>query len=127
MHYEYRFDKSLLKIGWDILVNAGLQEELSYCHLPQSWDDAQCVDLKKMKIRTGPYILIDDEFLELNDESTTFDYLSEIENCVCNQYNITNMCGELVEPVKHKEFSSFMYDLIMYCMDIRVNGEEDDV
>ena len=114
MHYEYRFSESLLEIGWNILVNAGLHEELSYCCLPQAWNDAQCVDLKKMKVRTGPYILIDDAFLELNDKSNTFDYLDEIEECVCQG-------GP--ESITRKEFSYYMYDLIMYCIDMRVNEE----
>jgi hypothetical protein len=125
MHYEYRFSKILLEISWNILVDAGLHEELSYCHLPQKWEDTQCVDLKKMKIRTGPYILIEEEFLELNDKENTFDYMDEIESHVCNRYDIVDDHGETVEPIKHRDFSSFIYDLIMYCIDMRVNGVED--
>ena len=123
MHYEYRFPSELLKIGWEILVDAGLNEELSYCHLPQSWEDKQQVELKKLKIRTGPYILIDEEFLELNDKENTFDYLDEIESHVCHRYDITDDHGHPVEPVPVKKFASYMFDLIMYCIDMRVNGD----
>ncbi len=112
MHYQYRFSDEVLSLGYNILVDAGLDEELSYCSLPNSWNDAQCVDINKMKIRTGPYILIDNEFLELNDKNNTFDYLNEIESYVCEN------------GVNQKEFSSYMYDLIMYCIDMRVNADK---
>ena len=125
MHYEYRFNKVLLEIGWNILVDASLHEEISYCHLPHKWDDAQCVDLKKMKIRTGPYILIEDEFLGVQEEHSSFDYLDEIQSQVCHRYDITNEEGESVEPIPVKMFSTYMYDLIMYCMDMRINGGDD--
>lgn len=115
MSYQYRFNQVYLNKGWVILNEAGLDEDLAECPLPEEWYTNKKVVLTDIQLKKRSFICITNKYYMGTDDNM-IDYLYEIEQSICD-YDFYDETGNVLTHMTASQMPEFMYDLIMYCRD----------